>query len=548
MLFNVFRNRLKAFAAVVVLLTLMGKASADMLMTLVGSANSSVVQFTLSGTSVVNASLQVLDGFTFGINDGFDPFPMSFSGGNTGIFPIASGGGQIMNRTTLEVMPINAIILQDSRLFGSERFGVGTGSYSAELGDEFEWSGLGTIDIDRPGRHFTFDDLRGGFGLGKSAHQVTGSLAVDPYWHWGIPDSGSWTDIVNWDLVGMQFPQKPPNSYSAIVNFSDVLDAPCSIFGPCPIPDETSTVTVDSTVTARELHFDSEFPYILAGAGTIILDANSSAGRIEVQSGNHEIQVPLSLADNVSVSAALGAVLNVSMPTLLNGHTFNITGDGTILLENGAIAAGNGINVGAVINEGNLAGLSIVEGNLTQTKEGSLRATVGESPIQIGGAAVLDGTLYISLASGFLPIPGHSYALLTADTILNLGVSLSGPAADQFRLAVDGNSLNLIAVTPGNGLLGDYNNDGTVNAADYTVYRNRKAGIGGTTLPNDAGALGVTIDDYNYWKAHFGESLGSGPSLFDGATDVPEPAAICQTGLAALLLAAMSGRRLRRQR
>jgi uncharacterized protein YkwD len=75
-------------------------------------------------------------------------------------------------------------------------------------------------------------------------------------------------------------------------------------------------------------------------------------------------------------------------------------------------------------------------------------------------------------------------------------------------------------------LFGDYNNDGTVNAADYTVYRNRLSGIGGTTLPNDAGAEGVTIDDFNYWKAHFGETNGAGASLFHDPASVPEPASL----------------------
>jgi hypothetical protein len=67
---------------------------------------------------------------------------------------------------------------------------------------------------------------------------------------------------------------------------------------------------------------------------------------------------------------------------------------------------------------------------------------------------------------------------------------------------------NFADVVPLQPLFGDYNEDGTVNAADYTVYRNRKAGIGGTTLPNDAGEEGVTIDDYDYWKAHYGETHG----------------------------------------
>jgi hypothetical protein len=57
-------------------------------------------------------------------------------------------------------------------------------------------------------------------------------------------------------------------------------------------------------------------------------------------------------------------------------------------------------------------------------------------------------------------------------------------------------------------LLGDYNDDGTVNAADYTVWR-------------DGGSPDDTQAGYDLWKANFGKtSSGSG----SGA--VPEPASI----------------------
>ena len=53
------------------------------------------------------------------------------------------------------------------------------------------------------------------------------------------------------------------------------------------------------------------------------------------------------------------------------------------------------------------------------------------------------------------------------------------------------------------GVLGDYNLDGTVNAADYTVWRD-----------NGGGQV-----DYRTWKYHFGQSIASG----SGADHVPEP-------------------------
>jgi hypothetical protein len=72
---------------------------------------------------------------------------------------------------------------------------------------------------------------------------------------------------------------------------------------------------------------------------------------------------------------------------------------------------------------------------------------------------------------------------------------------------------SLIALVPG-----DYNENGIVDAADYTVWRNKLGS--GTSLPNDDTA-GVGADDYTRWKTHFGQSGGSG----SGATvAVPEPA------------------------
>jgi hypothetical protein len=66
----------------------------------------------------------------------------------------------------------------------------------------------------------------------------------------------------------------------------------------------------------------------------------------------------------------------------------------------------------------------------------------------------------------------------------------------------------------------DFNDDGTVNAADYTVWR-------------DGGSPDDTIAGYNLWKANFGRTAGSGLSL--DAPVVPEPTTI------ALLLFGLAG-------
>ena len=69
------------------------------------------------------------------------------------------------------------------------------------------------------------------------------------------------------------------------------------------------------------------------------------------------------------------------------------------------------------------------------------------------------------------------------------------------------------------GLLGDYNNNGTVDAADYVLWRK------GGPLQNE-GVLPrvVNQDDYTYWRSHFGAPSGSGGG--SAITAVPEPAAV----------------------
>jgi hypothetical protein len=70
---------------------------------------------------------------------------------------------------------------------------------------------------------------------------------------------------------------------------------------------------------------------------------------------------------------------------------------------------------------------------------------------------------------------------------------------------------------------GDYNHNGTVDAADYVVWRRT---LNQTGVPAGSGADGsangtIDADDYTFWRQRFGNSagLGAGPA-------VPEPAAL----------------------
>jgi hypothetical protein len=76
-------------------------------------------------------------------------------------------------------------------------------------------------------------------------------------------------------------------------------------------------------------------------------------------------------------------------------------------------------------------------------------------------------------------------------------------------LAGDDPDATINAVAP---LTGDFNLDGTVDAADYVVWRK---GLGTIFMPGD----------YNIWREHFGEAAGSGAAVASATVaTVPEPA------------------------
>jgi hypothetical protein len=65
--------------------------------------------------------------------------------------------------------------------------------------------------------------------------------------------------------------------------------------------------------------------------------------------------------------------------------------------------------------------------------------------------------------------------------------------------------------------LGDYNNNGRVDAADYVLWRN------GGPLQNEGATPGmINQADYDFWRARFGATSASGAAL--AASHVPEPA------------------------
>lgn len=106
------------------------------------------------------------------------------------------------------------------------------------------------------------------------------------------------------------------------------------------------------------------------------------------------------------------------------------------------------------------------------------------------------------------------------------GDTISRVASPIFAEVVDhpGGDVGSPGFAPGvvqASLNGDYNNDGSVNAADYVLWRK----FNGTsiTLPNDPTPGSVTPADYTVWRTNFGQSNSGAGS---GISNVPEPSSM----------------------
>ncbi|TWT97554.1 hypothetical protein Pla108_17060 [Botrimarina colliarenosi] len=211
---------------------------------------------------------------------------------------------------------------------------------------------------------------------------------------------------------------------------------------------------------------------------------------------------------------------------------------GVFLLEGGELQVGEVgfdlLNEGGVIAPGAGIGETHVSGDLTLST-GVVRIEVASPTeadlLSVDGVAVLGGTLEVQFVDGFAPTAGE-WRIINASSFAGQFDALP----NGFTLRESGADMLLVL---GASLSGDYNGDGLVDAADYTVWRD---GFGLSVTPG-SGADGngdgeVNQVDYHVWRSHYGESLGA-------AQPTPEP-----TGIAAATVAFVSslGLKFREQR
>jgi hypothetical protein len=145
---------------------------------------------------------------------------------------------------------------------------------------------------------------------------------------------------------------------------------------------------------------------------------------------------------------------------------------------------------------------------------------------------------------------GMTTLTMNGGTTFDLGnlFKTSGAKDLVFQFVLSGNSTPSTGVVVYEaapniaGVAGDYNKSGTVDAADYTVWRDH---LGQSfQLENEGGISPGAVDaaDYTFWKSRFGATTGSGGGSLVAAA-VPEPTASGLTLVAATVAAAIARRK-----
>ncbi|MCO6043623.1 autotransporter-associated beta strand repeat-containing protein [Aeoliella sp. ICT_H6.2] len=253
----------------------------------------------------------------------------------------------------------------------------------------------------------------------------------------------------------------------------------------------------------------------------------------------------LMVVDNATVQVGNRTKFWTSLSSItVDGGTFQTDeltqGDGVVATISISDPAGDAaLVVGTGDSDSTFEGLiqDVAGGRGSLKKAGAGNLTLTGVNTYTGETIIEGGTL--SLAEDFLA--DNSDVVLDASATLDLTHGLVD-TVDEFWLAGFSRAIGthgaigsgadfewsqitgtgMLEVTDFAGLAGDYNADGVVDLADYTVWRNHLGAAAGTLVNDiDGGAIGSA--QYATWKSNFGASTPT-PAVHDGA--VPEPSAL----------------------
>jgi hypothetical protein len=209
-------------------------------------------------------------------------------------------------------------------------------------------------------------------------------------------------------------------------------------------------------------------------------------------------------------SLALGGGTGQTTLALQNGNSLSAS-EGISVLAQGVLTGSGALNANVsnsgTVAAGNPSGDLAIQGDYTQLSGGTLLFNLfganAYGQLSVDGNLSLAGKLQVQLNNGFVPHgtltfdlldwTGARSGLFSVFDLPTLGGLLSW---NTMQLYTNG-TLSVTGPAP----TGDINGDGHVDAADYVTWRH----------------TGGSQEEYDAWRAHFGQSFGL------GSGEVPEP-------------------------
>ena len=278
-------------------------------------------------------------------------------------------------------------------------------------------------------------------------------LPTQTQYDWVPAGGGNWHTGTNWSQ-GSQ-----PDSNNITAKFSGTVGGP-------------AVIDVSQAVTVANLRFEGSTDYEIEAsnpAANLTLNASDRSARIVAMTGNTTLDIPVNITDTGAIDVRGTGSLNLVNEFDLNGNVVSKVGGGTLLINGaqmpsssgtleilgGTVAGGGHLNAdlevtAGAVDPGNGTGRLEVHGDLTLRDGGTLRtdltALFGNNDLLlINGNAHLDGLVDIRLSPGFFPAAGKEFLVLSADTVTDAGLELTGPMEPYFTLQVNPDSVVLVS-------------------------------------------------------------------------------------------------------
>ena len=324
-----------------------------------------------------------------------------------------------------------------------------------------------------------FDDVR---------LTINGQLPIAA---WALNASGDWNVASDWTTGAI------PNAAGVEADFFSAITTAHTVFSDVP-------------VTVGTIKFNNANTYVLAGAGSLTLQATgSNTALVDVEGGGTDkITLPLTIASNTTFNAGSGSTLVISAPmTIDSGDALSQTGTGTVSYQStvtvqagGSFLIANSSNANSLTLQGTgtakIAAHAGSSSNLLQLDNLSLSTT---SQLDVANNAMIihNGSLSqitSSLAAGFNSGrwngPTGIVSSTAATTAAGGNPDTAVGVAENVGSSFEGQTVSSTDVLVKYTYYGDANLDGKVTAADYMAIDN---GF------NSAGALtGWQNGDFNY--------------------------------------------------